>query len=68
MTNGFAIYECKRTANGGEPREDFNDVHPSMEAAMQAYIDDPATPTDWDRASFGNVGPNRTRLFVEYTE
>lgn len=66
MADAFEIIECKRTATGGSPAG-INEINPSMEAALQSFIDDANTPSSWDRASYNRLGPNRLALFIEYT-
>lgn len=66
MPDSASFRENKRAGDVGEPGAS-GDVHPSMAAAMQAYIDDPDTPSTWDRAAFDLLGPNRGSLIVEAT-
>jgi hypothetical protein len=42
-------------------------IHPSIQAAIDAWLTDAGTPSSFDRSYPVTLGPNRKAVVIEYT-
>jgi|GEM_PF-3171110 hypothetical protein len=66
MVDAVDVVECKNAANttGSVP---LDGIHPSIQAAIDAWLTDAGTPSSFDRSYPVTLGPNRKAVVIEYT-
>ena len=66
MVDAVDTLECKNaaTVSGSQP---LDGIHPSIQAAIDAWLADGSTPSSFDRSYVNDLGPNRKAVVIEYT-